>query len=200
MSETSNEPLPYTKGSRVRLRPGYDKVYPLSFAGAEATIGEYTIDPEKFERILVIWDKKHMRYNNERNMWTYAAHFEVIAPPEITEEEIPEDIEEPTPVLGGQEGVESEILRRLLATAGAAPPTDEEEIDNYAGMLRKAIEVMTSGAAFMVVTVAPAPDDSGRLAPYFFGAQIDETAGQAAQTAFVTIAGDVMKQIVNRKD
>lgn len=190
-----NNPLPYTVGSRVRLRPGFDLVYPQSFAGVEAVISRFSIDPENFERILVRWDKGHYRYNNEKDMWTYASHFEVIAPPEVVEEEVPED----PVVLGGHEGADPELLRKLLQSAGVAPPDQVEEVDHYADLLRKTIEIMSTGAAFMVVTVAPAPDNEG-LAPYFFGAQVDPEAGRAAEIAFVTIASEVMKKIANQRD
>jgi hypothetical protein len=192
-----NNPLPYKAGSRVRLRPGFDQVYPMSFAGAEALIEKFTIDPERFERILVKWDRNHYRYNNEKDMWTYASHFEVIAPPDIVEEPIPDD--EPI-VVGGQEVADPELLRRLLQGAGVAPPEQVEEIDNYANLLQKTIEILTTGAAFMVVTVAPTPDDDGTLAPYFFGAQIDPEAGRAAEIAFVTIASEVMKKLANQRE
>jgi hypothetical protein len=189
----ANEPLPYRKGSRVRLKEGFDLVYPMSFPGAEAIIGAYTIDPEKYERIFVEWDKSHWRYNYERDMLTYASHFEVIAPPEVEPEIVPE-LPEPAVNASAHPEASPEFLKRLMAAA-EEEIGDESLVDQFASVLSKATETMADGTAFMLVTVSPEPGGSGKLAPYFFSAMLDNESAHAAQLAFAQIAGDVLKSL-----
>ena len=191
----ANQPLPYLKGARVRLKEGFDKVYPNTFAGAEGIIGAYTIDPERYERILVKWDKTHWRYNDEPDMFTYAAHFEVIAPPPVEEEVKAEEPELPEPAMDASAHPElsPEGLKRLLAAMDEQEPASL--VDAFAEMLKKATETMAAGTAFMVVTISPEPGGSGRLAPFFFSGMLDDESAHAAQLAFAQIAGDVIKSL-----
>jgi hypothetical protein len=188
MSE-ANEPLAPRKGSRVRLREGFDKVYPLSFSGAEGVIEEYTVDPEGFERIRVRWDRNHWRHNGERDMFTYLGHFEVIAPPELPKAPEPEELPEPAVQRSAHPQAEHELLKRLLA----ASPEENPLADQFADMLAKSVEVMQTGTAFMLVTISPEPDGSGKLAPYFFSGMLDDESATACQLAYTQIAGDVIK-------
>jgi hypothetical protein len=184
----ANQPLDYRRGSRVRLREGFDKVYPLSFPGAEAIIEDYTVDPEGFERIMVRWDKNHWRHNNERDMFTYAAHFEVIAPPEI--EAVPEpELPEPAAQRSAHPEAQNELLRRLLTSSVEENPLAEQ----FADVVAKATEVMQSGTAFMLVTVSPEPEGSGKLMPYYFSGMLDEESVVSCQLAYTQIAGDIIK-------
>lgn len=187
----ANAPLPHRKGYRVRLKEGYDQVYPLSFSGAEGVIESYTIDPEKYERILVRWDKNHWRYNGERDMMTYASHFEVIAPPDIDPEVEPVDQEDAS----GHPELSPEGLRRLMAAVEAEGEVEPPLVDQFASVLSKATETMADGTAFMLVTVSPEPGGSGKLAPYFFSGMLDDESAYAAQLAFAQIAGDVIKSL-----
>jgi hypothetical protein len=191
----ANDPLPYRKGSRVRLKEGFDRVYPMSFPGAEGIIEAFTIDPEKFERILVKWDKGHWRWNGERDMFTYASHFEVIAPPELEPEVIPE-LPEPAVNASGHPELSPEGLKRLMAAVEAEPDSDEPSlVDQFATVLSKATETMAEGTAFMLVTISPEPNGTGKLAPYFFSGMLDDESAHAAQLAFAQIAGDVIKSL-----
>ena len=187
-----NRPLPYRKGSRVRLKEGYDLVYPNTFAGAEGIIGAYTIDPERYERILVKWDRGHWRYNEEPDMFTYAAHFEVIAPPPI-EDKKPPETPEPAVYVSSQPEATSEGLGRLMAAIDSPKEDELSIVDRYAAILTKAVATMTEGTAFMLVTISP--NDSGQLAPYYFAGMLDEESAHIARLVYTQIAGDVIKSL-----
>src|ERR1700752_4911166 len=131
--------IPMQAGCLAQLKEGFERVYPLSFPGAQVRIGDFTIDPEGFERVYVEWDKKHWRYNNEKDMWTYANHFEVIAPPT----EVGTSPKKTAPERAPDEV--SPVLEALKAQAAADSNIEAEpdiDIDEYRSIIEKSFNAV----------------------------------------------------------
>jgi len=176
-------------GCLVQLKPGFERVYPLSFPGAQARVKDFTIDPEGFERVFVEWDKKHWRYNNEKDAWTYANHFEVIAPPPdvgiAPRQEAPErGPEEPSPV-----------LEALKAQAAQQPHEDVEEagidVDEYREVIEKAFQAVIEGTGFMLLTLSPGPDK--QLVTQLYSGALDGTTNAILQRQVIRLAANILE-------
>jgi hypothetical protein len=183
-------------GCIVELKDGFQRIYPLSFPGAQAKIVDYTIDPEGFERVLIEWDRKHYRYNGERNNWTYASHFRVISPaPKL----VPPKADsaptgEPRFESPRQDGEWSDPGRDILAYLNKErakqevpePPVQKQmSVDRYAEIMSSAFEAVQEGAGFVIFTYSP--NKGGHLIPFLFSASVDPEATVMLKEAVVRV-------------
>jgi hypothetical protein len=176
--------IPMKAGCLAQLKPGFERVYPLSFPGAQVRVTDFTIDPEGFERVYVEWDKKHWRYNNEKDAWTYANHFEVIAPAPDTmapkQESAERAPEEPSPVL--------EALKAQAAE-------DDDEIDNsvdeYRQVIENAFNAVIEGTGFILLTLSPGEDK--KLITQLYSAALDATTNGILQRQVIKLAANILE-------
>jgi hypothetical protein len=61
----------------VRLLPEFAGAYGLAPAGAVATV-KRTKTEDGFQMVFIEWDPEHWTYAGERDMWTFANHFEAV--------------------------------------------------------------------------------------------------------------------------
>lgn len=164
------------KGVIVQLRSGFENVYPLSFPGAQAKVVDYTIDPEGFERIKIEWDKDYWRYNNEKDVWTYASHFEVIHPAEPMAPKIEEEEKQER-----QPSTEAEV---------------ESSVDEFANIMMQAFHDVKEGAGFIILTISP--DDDGVLGPHLYSASLDDKINTVLQSQIIHVAANVLQAFRGR--
>jgi hypothetical protein len=117
-------------GARIALKDQFDQLYSRAFLGSEGTILDINEDYDGFLMIYVSWDQEHWRYNGEPDGWTYASHFDVIAPPSKDLIDLPkkEDIE------------------------------DFDQIDGYIDELASATDSASEGEGFILISVRRIPN------------------------------------------
>lgn len=149
-------------GSRVRLLDPYDAVYPRAFVGSEGDVAYSEKDEYGFERIYVVWDKEHPRYNGERDMWTFANHFDVIEQPDrsVVEEIVDNAMNKKT---------------ETCPSCGQAHDPKGDRINEYLEILGSGHEKAATGQGFFIATV----NDDGQGAKVYIYADSfdDKTAG-----------------------
>lgn len=171
------------KGCLAQLKPGFERVYPLSFPGAQVKITDFTIDPEGFERVYIEWDKKHWRYNNEKDAWTYANHFEPIAPPQDglqPKQEEPGRAKEPSPV-----------LEALKAQVAEDEPEPDIDVDEYREVIEKAFNAVIEGTGFLLLTFSPGQDK--QLSTHMYSAALDTTTNGILQRQVIRLAANILE-------
>lgn len=193
---SNTEELDMEIGCLVELREGFEKVYPLSFPGAQAKVADYSIDPEGFERVKVAWDKKHWRYNGERDNWTYASHFRVIAPAPDAVAPKEEPVEEtPSRFQSAKEGDgtidPNKGILRYLNNKRAKRETNK--VDQFANMLQMAFKYAQDGTGVYLFTMSPR--DDGRLVPMLFAGSLDDETDQILKQAVLELASQIINEM-----
>lgn len=146
-----------------------EAVYPNAFAGSEGWIADTRTDEDGFDWVLVAWDRDHWRYAGEKDIWTFANHFELIDgpqyPPDVEPEE-PEAQPEPEPVV--EEDDEDEEL--VPCPGCGIPHVTAKELKwmEYFDSLQDAFERAADSDNFVLITVAPRKGDPDTLAPHVY--------------------------------
>jgi hypothetical protein len=115
----------------VELRQGFESVYDTEvFAGCRGWIRATKKDDYDFEKVYIVWDREHWRYNGQEDVWTFPNHFQLVS----TDKDIVEDIHAP-----------------------ASPPSEEEEwegrIKEYLDLLMDAFDRAAEADGFYLITM-----------------------------------------------
>jgi hypothetical protein len=151
-------------GDRVILKgQGQDSLYQAAYAGAEGWVRKHRHDPLGYPEIFVEWDKSHWTYNGESDGWTMEAHFDIV------EDEMDHDDKHP---------ISEHLLNKMAQQMGYDLVPKGQKADKNAALAAEydriavhAMEAITEGDAFVLITVSENNDGDGpaKIAEVFNG-------------------------------
>jgi len=144
---------------RVKLKDGFDHLYPAAYVGSEGWIRNRGFDAVGFPRVFVEWDKKHWTYNGEPNGWTFEGHFDIVKErsrmgKDINNDELARIVQNVVKQMRSDDEDEGRSTE-MIETPGSGQEMMEK--------IGEAFEKATESEAFLLITVRKQKQDGGDI-------------------------------------
>lgn len=187
------------KGDRVRLKgQGQDALYEAAYAGAEGQVRGLRHDKLGYPEIYVVWDKTHWTYNGEDDGWTMESHFDIL------EDDMDSHDNDKHPV-------SKDLLREMAKQMGydlvpSESPNATDLDAEYERIASAALEAITEGSAFVVLTVREGNSEQGpakvtevfngykdEVSQYLVEANVSRIGSKAHERVISKVLYDIME-------